>query len=64
MKAFIVWNEAHNEGFVTTDYVDAVQASNGSHGDVASTLAEAFFEAYGDNDDLEIEEIELANAKP
>lgn len=54
---YIVWNGARNEAFVTDDRDDAEQAATGEHGVIGSTLAEAFYEAYGDDEALKVEEI-------
>ena len=63
-KAFIVWNDARNEGFVTTDKQLAYEVRKGSGGNCytedgkLSTVACAFVEDWID-DNCTIEEIEL-----
>ena len=65
MKRYIVWNENKTEGYITDDKQDARTAREGkkhrrSSGQVGySTLALAFYEAYGDDELPPIEEVDL-----
>ena len=64
-KKYIVWNEDRSEGFVTDDRRDAETARKGkkhrrSTGQIGySTLALAFFEAYGEDKLPPIQEVEI-----
>lgn len=69
MKAFIVWNEAKTEGFVTTEAQLAYEVRKGSDSNCyteegrRSTVGAEFCEAWLD-DNCTIEEIEVAEAAP
>lgn len=62
-RFYIVWNGGRSEGFITSDYDDAHQASTGKFHAIRSTLGQAFFECYGEDEDadlpLEIEHVDL-----
>jgi hypothetical protein len=57
-KAFIVWNEAKNEGAVFLDRGDADQCQRGEFSGVYSSLGEYFAESYED-DARELQEVEV-----
>lgn len=71
-KAYIVWNEARNEGvifcddgsdtgpFATSAKTDARQARTGRSGVVGSSLAEAFYQFYEDDDERPLQVVDLA----
>lgn len=64
MRTYIVWNAAHTEGFVTTDYQLAYEVRKGSESNCfnedgsQSTVAQAFCEAWSGHEDCTIEEVE------
>lgn len=58
-KFYIVWNEAKNEGFVTADKRDAMEAVRGRFRNPSSVIGEAFFNAYED-DYRTMQEIKIA----
>lgn len=57
-KAFIVWNEAKNEGVIFLDKGDAVQCQHGEFVGASSSLGEYFAECYED-DARELQEVEV-----
>lgn len=63
-KAYIVWNQARNEGFVTTDAQLAYEVRKSSESNCfdengrQSTVGQAFCHAWGD-EDCTIQEIEI-----
>lgn len=57
MKKYIVWNQAGNEGYATSSYGDAVTAATGEKSGAYSYLAYEFFDNYGDDGELKIEEV-------
>lgn len=56
MTYYIVWNDTRTEGFITDSMEDAVAAS--TYGG-SSSAGLNFFELYGGNEQLEIQEISL-----
>lgn len=68
-EAYIVWNAARNEGVIfvqdpeDTDgdaWRSAHEASTGQHGMVGSLLGSAFYEAYEDDDERPLVEVDAA----
>jgi hypothetical protein len=58
--AYIVWNPARNEGYITTDRNDAKWAATGRGGVLGvPTLGEAFRETYDGTDTFAIEPVEV-----
>lgn len=63
-KYYIAWSEARTEGFITDDRKDASSARTGKkrrHNGYSSisTVAEAFHEAYSDDNMPPVETVEL-----
>lgn len=62
-KVYIVWNEARNEGFITTDEGDAKYVRSGNRRHLSCpytpTLGDQFRENY-EGDKLTLQEIEIS----
>lgn len=60
---YIVWNKQKGEGYVTNDRNDALYVSTGkSKRFGVPVVGEAFRDAYEDDDNFEIQEIDLQSS--